>query len=184
MELQEQIISKDEINSRAVEALLAIIANGLVATKSDLAERLGAKPAKFSEILNYRMKVGIDMVAKVCDWYGIDPYWVLMGRGNHIFRDPDYEPEPYYIEDDNDLDRKFHTSKGDIKGKRLVKMPVNEPKEKETESEITGIAALFYNKTLEQAEEIGQLKARIKELEQRLEKTAGGVSTDNIASVG
>lgn len=184
MELHERIISKDEINSRAVEALLAIIANGLVATKSDLAERLGAKPAKFSEILNYRMKVGIDVVAKVCDWYGIDPYWVLMGRGNHIFRDPDYEPEPYYIEDDNDLDRKFHTSKEGIKGKRLVKMPVNEPKEEETESEITGIAALFYNKTLEQAEEIGKLKARIKDLEQRLEKTAGDVSTDNIASAG
>ena len=124
MELHEQIISKDEINSRAVEALLAIIANGLVATKSDLAECLGAKPAKFSEILNYRMKVGIDMVAKICDWYGIDPYWVLMGRGNHIFRDPDYEPEPYYIEDDNDLDRKFHTSREDITGKRLVKITV------------------------------------------------------------
>ena len=52
MELHERIISKDEINSRAVDALLAIIANGLVATKMDLAERLGAKPAKFSEILN------------------------------------------------------------------------------------------------------------------------------------
>lgn len=184
MELHEQIISKDEINSRAVEALLAIIANGLVATKSDLAQCLGAKPAKFSEILNYRMKVGIDMVAKVCDWYGVDPYWVLMGRGNHIFRDPDFEPEPYYIEDDNDLDRKFHTSKEDIKGKRLAKIPVNEPKKEETESEITGVAALFYNKTLEQAEEIGQLKARIKELEQRLEKTADAANIGSTANVG
>lgn len=184
MELHEQIISKDEINSRAVEALLAIIANGLVATKSDLAERLGAKPAKFSEILNYRMKVGIDMVAKVCDWYGIDPYWVLMGRGNHIFRDPDYEPEPYYIEDDNDLDRKFHTSREDITAKRLVKITVNETPKDEPETEITGLAALFYNKTLDQAEEIGQLKARIKELEQRLEKTAGAANIGDTANVG
>lgn len=184
MELHEQIISKDEINSRAVEALLAIIANGLVATKSDLAECLGAKPAKFSEILNYRMKVGIDMVAKICDWYGIDPYWVLMGRGNHIFRDPDYEPEPYYIEDDNDLDRKFHTSREDITGKRLVKITVNETPKDEPETEITGLAALFYNKTLDQAEEIGQLKARIKELEQRLEKTAGAANIGDTANVG
>ncbi len=184
MELHERIISKDEINSRAVDALLAIIANGLVATKMDLAERLGAKPAKFSEILNYRMKVGIDMVAKVCDWYGVDPYWVLMGRGNHIFRDPDFEPEPYYIEDDNDLDRQYHTSKEDIKGKRLAKVSVNEPNEDENKPEITGIAELFYNKTLEQAEEIGLLKARIKELEQRLEKTAGGANIGNTANVG
>ena len=130
------------------------------------------------------MKVGIDMVAKICDWYGIDPYWVLMGRGNHIFRDPDYEPEPYYIEDDNDLDRKFHTSREDITGKRLVKITVNETPKDEPETEITGLAALFYNKTLDQAEEIGQLKARIKELEQRLEKTAGAANIGDTANVG
>lgn len=184
MELYERIISKDEINGRAVQALLAIIANDLVATKSDLAECLGAKPAKFSEILNYRMKVGVDMIAKVCDWYNVDPYWVLMGRGNHIFRDPDFEPEPYYIEDNNDLDRQFHTSKEGIRVKRLAKIDVNEPEKDEPEPEITGMAEIFYNKTLEQAEIIGQLKARIKELEQRLEKTAGDVSTGDIASVG
>lgn len=39
-------------------------------------------------------------------------------------------------------------------------------------------------KLLQQAEEIGRLKQRIAELEQRLEKTAGDVSTGNIASVG
>lgn len=183
MELYERIISKDEINGRAVNALLAIIANGLVATKTDLAECLGAKPAKFSEILNYRMKVGIDMIAKVCDWYNVDPYWVLMGRGNHIFRDPDYEPEPYSIDDD-DLDRHFHTSKEEIKVKRLAKVPVNEPAKEDLEPDITGMAEIFYNKTLEQAEIIGKLKARISELEQRLEKTAGDVSTGSIASAG
>ncbi|TGY07502.1 helix-turn-helix transcriptional regulator [Bacteroides acidifaciens] len=184
MELYERIISKDEINSRAVDALLAIIANGLVATKTDLAECLGAKPAKFSEILNYRMKVGIDMVAKVCDRYGVDPYWVLMGRGNHIFRDPDYEPEPYYIEDDNDLDRQYHTSKEDIKGKRLAKVSVNELKEQAANPQITGLAELFYNKTLEQAEEIGKLKAQIKELEQRLGKNAADANTSTTANAG
>lgn len=183
MELYERIISKNEINSRAVQALLAIIANGLVATKTDLAECLGAKPAKFSEILNYRMKVGIDMVAKICDFYNIDPNWVLMGRGNHIFRDPGYEPEPYNIDSDA-LDRRYHTSKEEIKGDRLVMVPVNTTKEEVTEPEISGMAAIFYNKTLEQAEEIGQLKARIRELEQRLEKTAGDVCTADTANVG
>lgn len=184
MELYDRIISKDEINTRAVDALLAVIANGLVATKADLAECLGAKPAKFSEILNYRMKVGIDMVAKVCDRYGVDPYWVLMGRGNHIFRDPDFEPEPYYIEDDNDLDRQYHTSKEDITEKRLAKISVNEPTKEAPEQGITGLAELFYNKTLEQAEEIGLLKARIKEFEQRLEKTAGDANIGGTANVG
>ena len=68
MELYEQILSKSEINSRVVEALLAIVANNLVATKTDLAERMGFKPAKFSEILNYRMNAGEDIIAKNCDW--------------------------------------------------------------------------------------------------------------------
>lgn len=46
------------------------------------------------------------------------------------------------------------------------------------------MAELFYNKTLEQAEEIGLLKARIKELEQRLEKTAGDANIGGTANVG
>lgn len=40
------------------------------------------------------------------------------------------------------------------------------------------------NKLLAQAEEIGRLKERVKQLEQRLEKTAGDVSTGNTANVG
>ena len=179
MELYERIISKDEVNSRAVDALLAIIANGLVATKTDLAERLGAKPAKFSEILNYRMKVGIDMIAKICDWYEVDPYWVLMGRGCNIFRNPNYEPEPYNIDNDN-LDRRYHPNKETIPSAP----PISETIQESTKQEITGMAAIFYNKTLEQAEEIGQLKARIKDLEQRLGKDAASVSTAITANVG
>ncbi|MBD5250165.1 MAG: helix-turn-helix transcriptional regulator [Barnesiella sp.] len=179
MELHEQIISKDEINSRAVDALLAIIANGLVATKTDLAERLGAKPAKFSEILNYRMKVGIDMIAKICDWYEIDPYWVLMGRGHNIFRNPNYEPEPYNIDSDN-LDRRYYTNKETIP----TALPISETIPESAKQDITGIAAIFYKKTLEQAEEIGQLKARITDLEQRLGKDAASVSTAITANVG
>ena len=37
---------------------------------------------------------------------------------------------------------------------------------------------------LQQAQEIGKLKEQIRQLKQRLEKTAGDVSTGNIASVG
>ena len=106
-----------------------------------------------------------------------------MGRGNHIFRDPGYKPEPYNIDFDA-IDRRYHTSKEQIEGDRLVMVPVNTPKAEISEPEISGMAAIFYNKTLEQAEEIGQLKARIRSLEQRLEKTAGDVSTGDTANVG
>lgn len=176
MELHEQIISKTEINSRAVEALLAIIANGLVASKTDLAECLGAKPSKFSEILNYRMKVGVDMIAKICDWYHVDPDWLLMGRGNKIFRNTDHE-NPYFIEDDNNLDRQYHIIKEEDKADNKDNAPT-------LLNEHSAMAEMFYQKTLEQAETIGQLKARIKELELRLEKDATNANTGGIANVG
>lgn len=174
MELYEQIISKKEINARAVEALLAIIANGLVASKSDLAECLGAKPSKFSEILNYRMNVGVDMIAKICDWYYVDPDWLLMGRGNKIFRNTDHS-NPYFIEDDNNLDHQYHITKVKEEDKEDNNnlTPLNEQ---------SAMAEMFYQKTLEQAETIGQLKARIKELELRLEKDATNANTGGIAN--
>ncbi len=174
MELYERILSKPEINSRIVQALLAIVSNGLVASKSDLAECLGAKPSKFSEILNYRMSAGVDMIAKICDLYDVDPYWALMGRGNKIFRDTSKKLPPYFIESDNDLDRKYHLTQ----------------KESSTESEIiktnehTAMADMFYQKTLEQAEIIGQLKARIEQLEREKGKDVSDVRTSGVANAG
>lgn len=173
MELYEQILSKSEINSRVVEALLAIVANNLVATKTDLAERMGIKPAKFSEILNYRMNAGVDIIAKICDWYNVDPYWLLMGRGNHIFRNADVKIPPYFIEDENDLDREYHTEK------------TNDDKDTpNTLIENNAFIEMLYKKTLEQAEEIGQLRERIAQMQQRFEKDAANANTDTTASVG
>lgn len=93
MEIWERILSKDEINTRFHWAVNAILSNNLMPNKTALAESLGVKPSKFSEILNGRMKVGIDMVAIMCDFYNISPDWILMSRGNNIFRVselPDY----------------------------------------------------------------------------------------------
>ncbi len=47
-----------------------------------------------------------------------------------------------------------------------------------------GTNSLLLEKVITQAEEIGQLRERIRNLEQRLEKTAGDVSTGDTANVG
>ena len=184
MDLSNKILSKSEINSRAVDALLAIIANGLVATKTDLADCLGATPQKFSEILKYRMKVGIDMIAKICDNFHVNPDWLLMGRGCKIFRD-NANMEPYFIDDANfpQLDRKCRT---------FDNPTVNE--EAQTESAPSILMAenkllreQISNKEItirEQDKEIGRLEERIKQLQQRLEKTVGAVNTGDTANVG
>lgn len=50
--------------------------------------------------------------------------------------------------------------------------------------ERAAMADMFYNKTLEQAEIIGQLKARIRDLETHLEKNAQSANTGDTANVG
>lgn len=47
-----------------------------------------------------------------------------------------------------------------------------------------GTNTILLEKVIKQAEEIGKLKERITQLEQRLEKTAGGASTGDTANVG
>ena len=90
MEIFQKILTKDEINRRFVEAVYAVIAHEPI-SKSALAESMNVKPAKFSEILNGRMKAGADMIAILCDYYNISPDWILMSRGR-MFRDSDLKP--------------------------------------------------------------------------------------------
>lgn len=47
-----------------------------------------------------------------------------------------------------------------------------------------GTNSILLEKVIKQAEEIGQLRERIRNLEQRLEKTAGDADTGGIANVG
>ena len=56
------------INERVIEAINAILSSGLALNKADLAEKFGIKPAKFSEILNKRMKAGMDIIQNLLWW--------------------------------------------------------------------------------------------------------------------
>ena len=99
MNLNEQFLNKEEINSRFIMAVYAILRNKLVNSKADLAESLNIKPSKFSEILNNRMKAGIDVIARMCDLYRISPDWLLLSRGYKMFRD-DYSMPVICVNDD------------------------------------------------------------------------------------
>lgn len=54
--------------------------------KAILAEKMGIKPAKFSEILNKRMKAGMDIIQKLCIDYEISADWLITGEGS-MYRD-------------------------------------------------------------------------------------------------
>jgi transcriptional regulator with XRE-family HTH domain len=99
MKLYEKILQKSEINERFRTAVIDILRQELISSKAGLAESLQIKPAKFSEILNGRMNVGTDTLALMCDFYRISPDWLLMGRGNNMFR-KDLLPR-YWVEDED-----------------------------------------------------------------------------------
>jgi transcriptional regulator with XRE-family HTH domain len=109
MQIFQKVLTKDEINYRFIESVNAVIGRESI-SKTSLAESLNVKPAKFSEILNGRMRAGADMIAILCDYYGVSPDYILMSRGG-IFRGNKLEP---IIINEGDAQRSvsFDPSKG------------------------------------------------------------------------
>ena len=99
-------MKKEDINLRFVDAVNYLINNRIVQSKTILAENLEIKPSKFSEILSFRMNIGTDIAAKICDIYNINSNWLLTGKGNMMLLEPEkpiceisYDPKvgvPYY----------------------------------------------------------------------------------------
>lgn len=111
MEVYKQILTKNEINVRFIMAINAILDKKMVNSKVDLAESLNVKPSKFSEILNGRMNVGVDMIATLCDLYRISPDWILMSRGNNMFRETYKMPKIWVDDEPSDLDTTLPSTK-------------------------------------------------------------------------
>lgn len=166
MELYEKILTKEEINKRFRMAVIAIMTNKLISSKAGLAESLGVKPAKFSEILNGRMNVGIDMIARMCDFYGVSPDWLLLSRGNNVFRQ--MTKQAIWIDDEN-LNMEYTEAKNqDSKISEEAKQdtPPSAPSISPVEESI--IYKMYKEKDEENKiliEEIGGLKERIRQLE-------------------
>ena len=82
---------KYEVNQRAIEAIYRIIDKEKI-NQTIIAERLGCKPSKLTEVLKGRMAVQLDMLSILCEKYDISGDWLLVGiepifrsqRGNEI----------------------------------------------------------------------------------------------------
>lgn len=74
-------MEKEQINSRTIGAINALLKQDSALTKTALATSLNVKPAKFSEILNGRMMAGADMMASLCSEYNISASYLLTGEG-------------------------------------------------------------------------------------------------------
>lgn len=137
-------MEKSEINQRFIKAIESLLQDkGL--TKSAIAQSLGIKPAKFSEILNNRMNVGTDTLALLCELYSFNANWLLLGEGGML-------------------------TQGQIKGRSKPAIAI--PKLQDFPMTSEGVCEMFMailrdkdTRFQEQAEEIGRLKERIAQLE-------------------
>lgn len=81
-------MEKEPINARFLEAVTYLLEKNIVRSKGELADILGIKPSKFSEILNIRMMAGTDLIATICAKFPlISPVWLLTGDGCMIKTD-------------------------------------------------------------------------------------------------
>ena len=69
---------KDDVNRRAMEAIYRIIDKEKI-NQTIIADRLGCKPSKLTEILKGRMAVQLDMLSILCEKYDISGDWLLAG---------------------------------------------------------------------------------------------------------
>lgn len=73
-------MKKQQINERFKLAINVLLRDkGL--TKTIIANNLGIKPSKFSEILNNRMNVGVETIALLCEEYSFSAAWLLNAEG-------------------------------------------------------------------------------------------------------
>lgn len=73
-------MKKQQINERFKLAINVLLKDkGL--TKTIIANNLGIKPSKFSEILNNRMNVGVETIALLCEEYSFSAAWLLNAEG-------------------------------------------------------------------------------------------------------
>lgn len=175
MELYDKILSKEYINDRFIEAVYLALNNKLVSDKATLAEALKCKPSKFSEILNGRMKAGIDMAAHICEYFDISPDWLLLSRGGYFRTSP--APSIFVSQGPNTPEY--------LQQVQAYKSHHESNKESDAKSETLMSLIKDKDKTIrEQATEIGRLQERIAQLERENTRLASDAHTSAIADVG
>lgn len=123
--------------------------------KVDFFEATGIQSSNFKG-KNMSSQPGGDMIVRVLTIYpNLSAEWLLRGEGD-MLKSPAIKDKPKIIKTDTKKDNDLSNS----------------------------ILDKFLTTIQDQAEEIGELKARIKDLEQRLGKTAGDANIGGTANAG
>lgn len=178
MDIHDELLSKEGINNRFLIAVRELLVNKIVSNKATLADAFGIKPAKLSEILSERMKAGVDMLAVLCNYYYISPDWLLMSRGDNIFRKSERLPPVVIYDGDNETPSYLNI--------KSTKSTTDTHVDNANNDSFTApLMQLIKDKDItikEQAEEIGCLKEQIRQLTIEKEKHVSDAATSHTAN--
>lgn len=73
-------MDKISINKRFIIAVNYLVSDKKVLNKSEISEKLNISKSKFSEILNERMGIGVDLLAIFCEKFSVNSNWLLTGQ--------------------------------------------------------------------------------------------------------
>lgn len=186
MNSTEPYLGKEAIDNRFIRAVIALIDAEVATTQGEIAQALGVKSAKFSEIMNGRMHVGVDMLSELSEEYLVSPEYLLTGRGSSIFRPSSILPRrlsseevncdhPYTFEDEDEV---MATREA------IANKEIKEDAERQAAPALMTLIAEKDKLLLQQAEEIGRLKAELSETKKHAERLASLVNIDSTAHVG
>ena len=186
MNSAEPFLGKEAIDNRFIRAVIALIDAEVATTQGEIAQALGVKSAKFSEIMNGRMHVGVDMLSELSEDYLVSPEWLLTGRGDSIYRSSSILPRRFDLDEVNTDHPYTFEDEDEVMAKREAS--VNEQMKEESERKAApALMTLIADKDkllLQQAEEIGRLKAELSETKKHAERLASLVNIDSTAHVG
>ena len=99
------MVDKIDINNRTIRAIEYILDSRPDLSKSALADELGVKPSKFSEILNKRMMAGTEIMSQLVYSYNISSDWLLTGDGEMLKSSSEVKPaHTFALSTDRKLD--------------------------------------------------------------------------------
>ncbi len=73
---------ENSVKDRFLQILRDLEKSGKFSSKTDLAKRLGYKTQAFSEILNGRTKLSLDLLQKFCKEFNVNPNYLLLNTGD------------------------------------------------------------------------------------------------------
>lgn len=147
-------VIRTETIGERISQLINAVADG---KNTIFAAKLGINEANVRSYIRGTLPKA-DILEKIVITYEVDAKWLLTGFGSMFAPNEQPAPNPFVISDETTVSA-FLTEHIKLLDKKDEKI-------------------------IQQAQEIGRLQQRITELEQRLEKSAAGASTGNIANAG